>query len=118
MLHAYTDVATFFLVGAIFVGAQMFIGSLLRPHNPYAEKLVPYECGEIPVGDGQIKFHIRYYVFALVFVVFDVETIFLYPWAVVLDSLGFPGLILMFVFIVMLLDGLFYAWKKGVLKWV
>lgn len=118
MLEGYTDVAVFMLMGAGFVAVNLLVGMLLRPNRPYPEKLTTYECGEVPVGDGQIKFHSRYYIYALVFVVFDVETIYLYPWAVVLQDLGLYAFILMFIFIVMLLDGLLYAWKKGVLKWV
>lgn len=118
MLEAYTDVGVFIALGALFVVINMLVGRLIRPKRPYAEKLSTYECGEEPIGQGQIKFHARYYVYALVFVVFDVETIYLYPWAVVLKELGLYAFILMFIFLIMLLDGLFYAWKKGVLKWV
>lgn len=118
MLEAYTDVAVFLVLGAGFVLVTMLIGILLRPHRPYPEKLTSYECGEVPVGESRIKFHSRYYIYALVFVVFDVETIYLYPFATVLREYGLYALILMAVFIIMLLDGLLYAWKKGVLKWV
>ncbi|MFO7264807.1 MAG: NADH-quinone oxidoreductase subunit A [Limnochordales bacterium] len=118
MLSAYTDVAIFFLVGAGFVLVTLAIGRLLRPHNPYPEKLTPYECGEVPIGEGQVPFNIRYYIFALLFVVFDVEVVFLFPWAVVLRELGTYAFVLMVIFLVMLVDGLVYAWKKGVLRWV
>lgn len=118
MLEAYTDVAVFLAVGALFVIINMTIGRLLRPHRPYAEKLTTYECGEVPIGDAQVKFHSRYYIYALVFVIFDVETIYLYPWAVVLRELGVYTFVLMFIFLIMLLDGLVYAWRKGALKWV
>lgn len=118
MLAAYTDVVIFFLAGVGFVGVTLTVGRLLRPHNPYPEKLTPYECGEIPVGEGQVPFNIRYYIFALLFVVFDVEVVFLFPWAVVLRELGMYAFILMVIFLVMLVDGLVYAWKKGVLRWV
>lgn len=118
MLEAYTDVAVFIAMGALFVLLNMLVGKIIRPHRPYAEKLTTYECGEEPIGDAQIKFHARYYIYALVFVVFDVETIYLYPWAVVLREMGLYAFILMAVFLIMLLDGLIYAWKKGALKWV
>lgn len=118
VLDAYTDVGIFLIVGVVFVFVNMLLGRLLRPHNPYPEKLMPYECGEQPLGDAQGRFHIRYYMFALLFVIFDVESIFLYPWAVVLRELGTYTFVLMFVFLFMLLDGLVYAWKKGVLRWV
>lgn len=118
MLEAYTDVAVLLSVGALFVVLNLLVGRLLRPHRPYPEKLTTYECGEVPIGDAHVKFHSRYYIYALVFVVFDVETIYLYPWAVVLREMGVYTFILMFIFLIMLLDGLVYAWKKGVLKWV
>lgn len=118
MLEQYTDVAVFFIVGALFVVLNLMIGKLLRPHNPYDEKLASYECGEVPVGGGQIKFNIRYYVFALIFVIFDVETVFLYPWAVVFEEMGIFSFVVMMLFVGTLLEGLIYAWKKGVLKWV
>jgi len=118
VLEAYTDVAVFLAVGALFVIVNLAVGRLFRPHRPYSEKLTTYECGEQPIGDARVKFHTRYYIYALVFVNFDVETVYLYPWAVVLRELGVYAFILMFIFLIMLLDGLVYAWKKGVLKWV
>lgn len=118
MLEQYTGVAVFLAVGAVFVAVTLLIGRLLRPHNPYPEKLAPYECGEIPVGDGQIKFHIRYYIYALIFVIFDVETVFLYPWAVVFEEIGVFAFVVMMLFIATLVEGLVYAWKKGALRWV
>jgi len=118
VLEQYTDVAVFMIVGALFIIVTMLAGLIFRPHNPYPEKLTTYECGEIPVGSGQIKFHIRYYIFALIFVVFDVETVFLYPWALVLEEMGLFAFIVMLVFISTLIEGLVYAWKKGVLRWV
>ncbi len=118
MVSSYTDVLMFFLAGIGFVIVTLLIGRLLRPHNPYPEKTAPYECGEIPVGEGQAPFNIRYYIFALLFVVFDVEVVFLFPWAVVLRELGMYAFVLMVIFLFMLVDGLIYAWKKGVLRWV
>lgn len=118
VLEQYTDVAIFLIVGALFVIINLIVGMLLRPHNPYPGKLAPYECGEVPVGGGQVKFHVRYYIFALIFVVFDVETVFLYPWAVVFEEMGLFAFVVMMLFIATLVEGLVYAWKKGVLKWV
>lgn len=120
MLEAYTVVATFLIVAALFVTINLLIGRLVlrRPHRPYPEKLRPYECGEIPVGEGQVKFHIRYYVFALIFLVFDVEVVFLYPWAVVFEEIGLFAFLQMTLFILMLVFGLIYAWRKKVLQWV
>src|SRR5690606_7426222 len=93
------------------------LGRFLRPHKPTAIKRATYESGNIPVGDGQIQFNIRYYLFALMFVIFDVETAFLYPWAVAYEKLGLFALIEMFIFVSLLVVGLIYAWKKKVLKW-
>lgn len=118
MLEQYTDVAVFLIVGALFVVLNLTVGRLLRPHNPYPAKLTPYECGEVPVGGGNIKFNVRYYIFALIFVVFDVETVFLYPWAVVFEDIGIFAFVVMMLFIFTLVEGLVYAWKKGVLRWV
>ena len=119
-LHARTvhRCRSLYAVGALFVAVTLLVGRLLRPHNPYPEKLAPYECGEIPVGDGQIKFNIRYYIFALIFVIFDVETVFLYPWAVVFEEIGVFAFVVMMLFIATLVEGLVYAWKKGALRWV
>lgn len=118
MLEQYTDIAAFFIVGGLFIVVTMIAGLIFRPHNPYPEKLATYECGEIPVGGGQIKFNIRYYIFALIFVVFDVETVFLYPWALILEDVGIFAFVVMLIFIATLVEGLVYAWKKGVLRWV
>jgi len=117
VLEQYTDVAVFFIVGALFILVTLLAGLIFRPHNPYPEKLVGYECGEMPVGESRIKYHVRYYIFALVFVVFDVETVFLYPWALVLERMGLFAFVVMLLFISTLIEGLVYAWKKGVLKW-
>ncbi|WP_424766696.1 NADH-quinone oxidoreductase subunit A [Paenibacillus sp. sgz302251] len=93
------------------------VGRLLRPNKPTASKQTTYESGNLPVGEGQIRFNIRYYLFALMFVIFDVETVFLYPWAVAYNKLGLFVLVEMLIFASMLLIGLLYAWKKKVLKW-
>lgn len=113
-----------FFVGALCFGiVTLWIARLLSPSRPYAEKLTTYECGEIPVGAAWVQFNISYYIFALLFVVFDVETIFIYPWAVQYQNLieaGLGGFALLeiIVFIGILFLGLVYAWRKGVLKWV
>ncbi|HET7559144.1 MAG TPA: NADH-quinone oxidoreductase subunit A [Limnochordia bacterium] len=118
-MQAYLSVAVFMLVGVAFVVATIAaVGRLLRDQRGYAAKLSPYESGEDPVGDAQVPFHIRYYTFALVFVAFDVDTVFLYPWAVTFADLGLYAFIEMLLFIVVLLVGLVYAWRMRVLKWV
>ncbi|MFC1943968.1 NADH-quinone oxidoreductase subunit A [Chloroflexota bacterium] len=112
-----------FLVVAIAIPAIIILLSFalsyvrIRPKKPDAVKESPYECGMEPVGDSWLQFNFRYWFFAVLFVVFDVETVFLYPWAVRLGGLGLFGLIEMVVFIAILAVGLIYAWKKGALEW-
>jgi len=96
----------------------LWVSSLLRPNHPTREKSMPYESGVDPVGEGWSQSQIRYYVFALLFVVFDVEAVFLFPWATQLERYGSFGLIEMGIFVAVLLLGLVYAWRKGVLRWV
>jgi NADH-quinone oxidoreductase subunit A len=116
----YLAVAVFIGAALLMVGAMLGVGRLLRPQRPDAAKLMPYEAGSDPVlGFGQSN--VRYYVYALLFVMFDVEAVFIFPWAVKLDSgpdsLGVFGLVEMAAFIVILTLGLVYAWRKGVLRW-
>ena len=112
----YLAVAVFIGAALLMVGAMLGVGRLLRPNRPDAAKLLSYEAGSDPVlGFGQSN--VRYYVYALLFVMFDVEAVFIFPWAVRLESLGVFGLIEMFVFILVLALGLVYAWRKGVLRW-
>ncbi len=112
----YLAVAVLIGAALLMVGAMLGLGRLLRPARPRAEKLMPYEAGSDPVmGFGQSN--VRYYVYALLFVMFDVEAVFIFPWAVRLESLGTFGLIEMIVFILILALGLVYAWRKGVLRW-
>jgi NADH-quinone oxidoreductase subunit A len=106
------------VVGIGFVGGAFAASWLLRPKGVQdAVKLSPYECGEIVKGTSRIQFNVRYYLFALIFVIFDVEVLFLTPWAVVFKDLGMLSYIQMVVFIVILALGLVYAWKKGALQW-
>ena len=115
----YAVVGVFLVVGLLFVVINIDIVSrLLRPSNPQPEKLSPYECGEDPIGGAWIRVHIRYYLYALVYVIFAVETIFLYPWAVVFRKLGLFAFVEMMLFIGILLLGFAYAWRKGALEWV
>ncbi len=118
----YVTVAAFAAVGALLVGAGLFVSSLIRPNKPSLVKSATYECGIDPVGGGWSQSHIRYYVFALLFLVFDVEAIFIFPWAVNLNNFqadGLGGFILveMVIFILILVLGLLYAVRKGVLRW-
>lgn len=124
MAADYAYVGIFLLVGVLFVIFNVEILSrLLRPRRPTPEKLTTYECGEEPIGGSWIRFHVRYYLYALVYIIFAVEVIFLYPWAVIFkdfieEKLGLLALTEMTIFIVILLLGFLYAWRKGALEWV
>ncbi|WP_198546018.1 NADH-quinone oxidoreductase subunit A [Actinacidiphila yeochonensis] len=103
----------------LFVAVAFASNRLLRPSVPTPEKLLSYECGVDPVGEGWAHTHIRYYVYAYLYVIFAVDAVFLFPWATVFSAAGFGGttLVEMFVFLGFLAVGLLYAWKKGVLEW-
>lgn len=123
MLFDYANVLIFTAVGVGFIFVTLFVGSLVRPNIPTLEKLSTYECGEIPVGSAWMNFNIRFYVVALVFVVFDVEVAFMFPVARVFRTWvesgnGVVALLEIFVFIAILLLGFAYAWMKGDLDWV
>nr|WP_221468939.1 NADH-quinone oxidoreductase subunit A [Cohnella thailandensis] len=105
------------VLGIVFPIVVLQIGKLLRPSKPNTEKETTYESGNEPVGDSQIRFNVRYYLYALMFVIFDVETVFLYPWAVAYKQLGLFALFEMVVFVGLLLVGLIYAWRKKVFQW-
>jgi NADH-quinone oxidoreductase subunit A len=112
----YLAVAVFIGAALLMVGAMLGVGRLIRPTRPQSQKYVPYEAGSDAIpGFGQSN--VRYYVYALLFVMFDVEAVFIFPWAVKLESLGVFGLVEMIIFIVILALGLVYAWRKGVLRW-
>lgn len=113
----YLTVLAFGAFGAVLVGLLLGVASLIRPSNPTPAKLETYESGIDPIGGGYSQTHIRYYVFALLFLIFDVEAVFIFPWALKLESLGAFALWEMFIFIAILLMGLLYAIRKGVLKW-
>lgn len=114
--QSYITVAVFIGAAFVMVGAMLGVGRLIRPTRPQPDKYVTYESGVDPVG-GWGQAHIRYYIYALLFVIFDVEAIFIFPWAVNLESFGTFGLVEMLVFIAILAVGLLYAWRKRVLRW-
>ena len=120
-LHIYQNnyliVFVFLSLGILLPVVALFLGKLLRPHKPNEMKYTTYESGIEPFQDSRVQFNVRYYLFGLMFVIFDVETVFLYPWAVAYDELGLFALIEMLFFVLILLLGLIYAWKKKVLKW-
>ncbi len=113
----YIPILLFIVVGLIFGAIALLGGSLIRPSRPYRAKLAPYESGSPLFSDARIQFPMRYYIIAMLFVIFDIEVIFMIPWAVRFQSLGLLGLIEMLVFIGILLAGFWYAWKKGALEW-
>lgn len=117
MLTEFGRVLLFLIVGGVFVAGGLVFAWLLRPHRPYPSKLTTYECGEIPVGDTRVRFNIRFYVVALIFLIFDVEVIFLFPWATVYRNLGWFAFCEMLVFLAILLIGYAYVWRKGDLEW-
>lgn len=122
MLGQFGYIGILFVVAVAFPASVLLISYLasfirVRPKNPSPEKSSTYECGMQPVGRSWVRFNFRYYFFALLFVVFDVETVFLYPWAVKYKQLGLFGLVEMVIFIVILLVGYLYAWKKKVMEW-
>jgi NADH-quinone oxidoreductase subunit A len=116
-INNYVIVAIFIILGIMLPVVALSVGRLLRPSKPTEEKQTTYESGNEPVGEGQVRFNVRYYLFALMFVIFDVETVFLYPWAVAYKQFGLFVLVEMAIFTGLLLIGLLYAWKKKVLKW-
>ncbi len=117
-LRAYLTVATFAAAAGLLVVLLLGVGKLLRPSRPSRQKSIAYESGVDPVGPGFGQSQIRYYIFALLFVMFDVEAVFIFPWALRLETYDVFGLVEMVVFIVILALGLVYAWRKGVLRWV
>ena len=116
-LDSYLPVLLFIVVGLVIGAAPMAIGALLGPHRPDPEKLSPYECGFEAFEDARMKFDVRYYLVAILFIVFDLEIAFLFPWAVALDGIGRVGLIAMAAFLLILVVGFVYEWKKGALEW-
>ena len=104
-------------LAAVFVLGGLGVSFLVAPHKPGRIKNDPYECGETTIGSTWIQFNVGYYLFALLFLVFDVEAVFLYPWATIVRECGVAGLIEVFVFLGILIMGLAYAWRKGALEW-
>ena len=117
MLEAYVPILLFILVAIGFAIFTLILSSLIHPERYNKVKLEPYECGIEPETDARDRYSIRYYLVAMLFVIFDVETVFMFPWAVILDRLGLFGLIEMVVFLFILVVGYVYAWRKGALEW-
>ncbi len=118
MLEAYIPILLFVLVAIAFAISALVFAWLVRPARYEKVKLEPYECGIEPITDARDRYTIRYFLIAMLFVVFDVETVFMFPWAVILDRLALFGVIEMSVFLLILVVGYVYAWKQGALEWV
>ena len=114
----YGTVLAFTILGIILLMVALWLQKLLAPSNPSKLKQSTYECGEEPEGSAWVQFNIRFYIIALVFLIFDVEVVFLFPWAVVFRELGWLAMIEMGIFLIILLIGLAYVWRKGDLDWV
>lgn len=116
-LTSYLIVALAGVLAVVLAGGTLLLGRLVRPSRPRSEKLIPYESGADPSTGGWSQTYIRYYLYALLFVVFDVEIAFIVPWAIQVESFGIFGLFEMLLFVAILALGLAYAWRKGVLRW-
>ncbi|AFN75609.1 NADH dehydrogenase subunit A [Melioribacter roseus P3M-2] len=117
MLTEFGKILIFILFAAIFVIITLFVAKIVRPNRPTFEKLKIYECGENPEGSPWVKFNIRFYVVALIFLIFDVEVVLLFPWALVYKDLGFYGFLVGIIFLLLLVLGMAYEWRKGDLEW-
>jgi NADH-quinone oxidoreductase subunit A len=117
MLEQYFPILLFILFGLGLGALMLGVGRLVSPNKPDAEKLSPYECGFEAFEDARMKFDVRYYLVAILFILFDLEIAFLFPWAVVLPDIGYFGFAAMMVFLAILVVGFIYEWKKGALEW-
>lgn len=117
MLENYLPIAIFLVMGFVFGIAPVVMGRLVAPHRPDVDKNSPYECGFEAFEDSRMKFDVRYYLVAILFIIFDLEIAFLFPWAVALEEIGIFGFVAMFIFLAILVVGFIYEWKKGALEW-
>ncbi len=117
MLENYLPVLIFLIIGLGIGGVLLVLGFALGPNRPDSEKLSPYECGFEAFEDSRMKFDVRYYLVAILFIIFDLEIAFLFPWAVSLDVIGLAGFLAMALFLAILVVGFIYEWKKGALEW-
>ncbi|MEI7812531.1 MAG: NADH-quinone oxidoreductase subunit A [Ignavibacteria bacterium] len=117
MLTEFGKIFIFILLAAVFVVVSILVAKFIRPARPTKEKLLTYECGENPEGSPWIKFNIRFYVVALIFLIFDVEVVLLFPWALAYKDFGFAGFLTGAIFLLVLGLGMAYEWRKGDLEW-
>jgi len=118
MPQNYVPIFIFAAVVAVLIPVTLLLAKLVRPENPHKAKLMPYECGVDPIGDSRQRYTVRFYIVAILFVVFDIETVFLFPWAVQYKYLGLFGFVEMMVFLAILVVGYIWIWKKGALEWI
>ncbi len=119
MLNLYGPIVIFFVIAAAFPFVALWAAKFVRPKfRPTPEKVMPYECGVTPESDARGRYTVRFYIVALLFVIFDVETVYLFPWAVQFQALGLFGLVEMLVFLGILIVGYIWIWKRGALEWV
>lgn len=117
MLENYLPVLIFIIIGLAVGGVMITLGFVLAPHKPDSEKNSAYECGFEAFENAHMKFDVRYYLVAILFIIFDLEIAFLFPWAIVLDDIGMFGYVAMLIFLGILVIGFIYEWKKGALEW-
>lgn len=117
MLENYLPILVFIVLAVLFGVVPMIVGFILGPRRPDADKNAPYECGFEAFEDSRMKFDVRYYLVAILFIIFDLEIAFLFPWAVALEGVGWYGFLAMMVFLGVLVVGFVYEWKKGALEW-
>jgi NADH-quinone oxidoreductase subunit A len=117
MINSYLPILVIVLLAAFIGTVIIVLSSLLSHGNPSSVKLMPYECGMDPIGSARRRFSVRFFVMGMLFIVFDIELIFLFPWATIYSKLGMFGFVEMLVFVLVLLAGLVYVWKKGALEW-
>jgi NADH:ubiquinone oxidoreductase subunit 3 (subunit A) len=118
MLNDWLFIGLLLLIAPTFAALALLVPRLIAPRKPHKLKDTPYECGIETVGDSWVQFHVQYYIYALVFLIFDVEIVFLYPWAVAFDQLPLFAVLEGILFILILVTGLVYAWRKGALEWI
>ena len=116
-LSAYLPVLLMGLLGVAFAGVSLWVSWKLAPNNPTPEKLAPYECGIVPLQEPVERFPVKFYLVAMLFVIFDVEIVFLFAWAVRFDALGWAGIAAVGIFVLLLVETLYYVWKRGALDW-
>jgi NADH-quinone oxidoreductase subunit A len=113
----YLPILIIMVISVLFGTVTLLVGNIFRIKRPYKEKLVAYESGNLPIGEPREKFSVKYYIIAMLFVIFDVEAVFLYPWALVYDKIGLYALVEMILFILILVVGYIYAWRKEAFNW-